>query len=531
MRVLDTAQMREADRRTIEEIGIPSIVLMENAGRRVVDVIASTFDDLADCRVAVLCGRGSNGGDGFVVARALWQRGTDVTVFLLGSAADVRGDARTNLDVLGRLGVAVVEAPDAAAWSRHGPALAACDLIVDAILGTGLNRPLSGVLPAVVDDVNAGRVPVVSVDLPTGLSADSHRQIGPAVDADLTVTLAAPKIPLVLPPASDCAGDVFVADIGIPEFVIDGAAGPRLELTTPAAVRGLIPERVAEAHKGTFGHVLIVAGSLGRTGAACLAGVGALKSGAGLVTVAVPRSCVPTVAAGAPEYMTLPLEEDAPGVVSAAALDALLEAPCDVISAGPGLGTGPGAAALVRGLLERSGVPLVLDADALNVCANHPEWLGARGESPVDVVLTPHPGEMARLCGQSTQDVQAERVAAARGLAAAHGVHVVLKGARTLVAAPDGSVAVNLTGNPGMATGGAGDVLTGVTAAWMGQIASTVDACRVAVYLHGLAADLAVGEHGEVALTATDIAAALGNAVSETIDPESFRSGHGTDRA
>ena len=318
--------------------------------------------------------------------------------------------------------------PDSGAWSRHGPAVAACDLIVDAILGTGLNRPLSGMLPAVVADINAATVPIVSVDLPTGLSADSHRQTGPAVDADLTVTLAAPKIPLVLPPGSACAGDVLVADIGIPDFVVDGASGPRLELVTPPAVRALIPERAAEAHKGTFGHVLIVAGSLGRTGAACLAGLGALKSGAGLVTVAVPRSCVPTVAAGAPEYMTLPLDEEAPGAVSAAALDTLLAAPCDVIAAGPGLGTGPGAAALIRGLLERAGVPLVLDADALNVCAGHPEWLDQRREPPADVVLTPHPGEMARLCGQSTQDVQAERVAAARGLAAAHGVHVVLKG-------------------------------------------------------------------------------------------------------
>ncbi|MCE2543148.1 MAG: NAD(P)H-hydrate epimerase, partial [Acidobacteria bacterium] len=354
MRVLDTAQMREADRRTIEEIGIPSIVLMENAGRRVVEILASTFDDLAECRVAVLCGRGSNGGDGFVAARALRQRGTDVAVFLLGAAADVRGDARTNLDVLGRLGVDVVEVPDAVAWARQEPVLTACDLIVDAMLGTGLNRPLSGMLPAVVADVNAAAVPIVSIDLPTGLSADSHRLIGPAVDADLTVTLAAPKIPLVLPPGSACAGDVFVADIGIPEFIIDDAAGPRLELVTPNAVRALLPDRAEETHKGTFGHVLIVAGSLGRTGAACLAGMGALKSGAGLVTVGVPRSCVPAVAAGAPEYMTLPLEEEAPGVVGAGALDAVLEAPCDVLAAGPGLGTGPGASALVHGLLENA---------------------------------------------------------------------------------------------------------------------------------------------------------------------------------
>lgn len=530
MRVLDTAQMRAADRRTIEEIGIPAIVLMENAGRRVAEVVASTFDDLADCRVAVLCGRGSNGGDGFVAARALHQRRVEVAVFLLGSAAEVDGAARTNLDVLERLGIDVVEVPDGGAWSRRRPAVAACDLVVDAILGTGLNRPLGGMLPAVVDDLNAAPVPVVSVDLPSGLSADSHQPIGPAVRAELTVTLAAPKIPLVLQPASACAGDVLVADIGIPDAVIDALEGPRVELLTPAAARALIPERDAEAHKGAFGHVLIVAGSAGRTGAASLAGMGALRSGAGLVTVAVPRSCAAAVAAAAPEYMTLPLEEEPPGAVGAGALDALLAAPCGVIAVGPGLGVGPGAAAVVRGLLEHASVPLVLDADALNLVADHPEWLGARREPRVDVVLTPHPGEMARLCGQSTRAVQDDRAAAARGLARSRGVHVALKGSRTLVAAPDGGMAINLTGNPGMASGGAGDVLTGVTAAWIGQGLRAADACRAAVYLHGLAADIAVRGRGETALIATDIVAALGKAVSETIDPEPVGSGYGAHR-
>ena len=530
MRVLDTAQMREADRRTIEEIGIPSIVLMENAGRRVADVMASAFDDLAACSVAVLCGRGSNGGDGFVAARALRQRGAEVTVFLLGRTADVRGDARTNLDALGRLDITVAEVPDAAAWAGRRPDVAACDVVVDAILGTGLNRPLEGMLPAVVDDVNAAQAPVVAVDMPTGLSADSHRLIGPAIDADVTVTLAAPKIPLVLTPGSTFAGDVYVAEIGIPAQVIDGVGGSRLELVTPDMVRTLIPERPEEAHKGTFGHVLIVAGSLGRTGAASLAGIGALRSGAGLVTVATPRSCVPAVAAAAPEYMTLPLEEDADGAVSAGALETVLAAPCDVLAVGPGMGTGQGAAGLVRGLLEWARVPLVLDADALNVCSGHIEWLDARRGPPGDVVLTPHPGEMARLLGCSTHDVQDNRIGAARGMAAEHGVHVVLKGARTLVAAPDGRVGVNLTGNPGLATGGAGDVLTGVAAAWMGQIGNTADACRVAVFLHGHAADRAASEHGQTGLTASDVAAALGKAASETIDPESFGSGHDTDR-
>ena len=528
MRVLDAAQMREAERRTIEAIGIPAIVLMENAGQRVVDVMASVFDDLEADRVAVLCGRGNNGGDGFVVARALRQRGASVTVFLLGRAADVRGAARTNLDVLGGVGVPVVEMADAGAWAGCAREVLAHDLLVDALYGTGLNRPLGATAAAVVAGVNAAPVPVVAVDVPSGLLADSHEVRGPAIEADVTVTFAAPKIPLVLQPACEAAGDIYVADIGIPEAAIDAAPGPRLDLLTPPAVRAHMPRRDAEAHKGTFGHVLLVAGSLGRTGAARLAGGGALRSGAGLVTVATPRACVASVAAGAPEYMTLPLAEDGEGVVGAEALDAVLAAQCDVIAAGPGLGVGPGAAALVRGLIERAEAPLVLDADALNVCAGHLEWFRARR---ADVVLTPHPGEMARLCGRPAADVQADRLACARALAAEHCVYVVLKGARTLVVGPAGSAAVNLTGNPGLASGGAGDVLTGVVAAWIGVLGRTLEACQVAVHLHGRAADIAAGEQGEAALIASDVVAALGQAQRETLDPQSIGSRDDTHRA
>ena len=397
MRVLDAAQMREADRRTIEEIGIPSIVLMENAGQRVVEAMESAFDDLGACRVAVLCGRGNNGGDGFVVARLLRGRGADPTVFVLGARDAVRGDARTNLDILGRIGSRVLEVPDSASWVRHGSDIAGYDLIVDAMFGTGLSRPLAGMLRAVVDEVNAAPAPIVSIDLPSGLSADSHQPLGPAVQAAVTVALGAPKIPLVLPPGDARAGELVVADIGIPAEVIDGVEGPRLELLTPASVRRLIPKRPAGAHKGDFGHVLIVAGSRGKTGAACLAGIGALRSGAGLVTVATPGSCVPTVAAGAPEYMTLPLAETAAGTVSGEALEAVLDARCDVIAVGPGLGTGAGTARLVHGLLERARVPLVLDADALNVCADAPSRLDRRAGP--DIVLTPIPARWPGCAG------------------------------------------------------------------------------------------------------------------------------------
>src|SRR6187397_1975934 len=264
MRVLNAAQMREADRRTVEEIGIPSLVLMENAGRQVVAAIEAVHSDLLERRVAVLCGRGNNGGDGFVVARTLVQRGVDVSVFLIGRVAEVRGDARINLDILGRLGVTVVEIADSQAWELHFSEIGGCALIVDAIFGTGLNAPLSGLLVTVVADVNGCGIPVVAIDLPSGLSADSHEPIGDSIDAGMTVTLAAPKLSLVLPPAETRAGDIVIADIGIPSDVIASLDGPHVHLMTRGAMRELVSPRSADSHKGDYGHVLVVAGSRGK---------------------------------------------------------------------------------------------------------------------------------------------------------------------------------------------------------------------------------------------------------------------------
>jgi ADP-dependent NAD(P)H-hydrate dehydratase / NAD(P)H-hydrate epimerase len=513
MRVLNTEQMREADRRTIEEIGIPSIVLMENAGRQAVAAMEAAFDDLATSRVGVLCGRGSNGGDGFVVARTLVQRGVDTAVYLLGSVADVRGDARTNLEVLGRIGVTVVEITDAQEWELHFSELTDCGLVVDAILGTGFRGRLSGLLETVLADLNGLGVPVVAIDLPTGVSADSATLDGPAVEASMTVTLGAPKIPLVFPPADSHAGDLVIADIGIPLPILDELDGQHLELLTRERMREIVPARVADSHKGDFGRVLVVAGSTGRTGAAHLSALGALRSGAGLVTVATPRSCLPIVAAMAPEYMTEPLEETPEGTVDFGAVERVLEMKADVIAVGPGLGQGPGTAAFVQALVERSGIPLVLDADALNAFVGDPDRLMGREE--VDVIITPHPGEMARLLNTSIEAVQHDRVRHAREFAATHRVHVVLKGHRTLIAAPDGRTFVNLTGNAGMATGGTGDLLTGMIAAWFAQLLDAEAACKLAVYLHGTAGDLAEADEGETALVAGDMAARLGDAVLE----------------
>jgi NAD(P)H-hydrate epimerase len=513
MRVLNTQQMREADRRTIEDIGIPSIVLMENAGRQAVAAMEAAFEDLPGSRVGVLCGRGSNGGDGFVVARTLVQRGIDTVVFLLGSVSEIRGDARTNLESLGRIGLSVVEITTAQEWELHFTEISECDVIVDAIVGTGFHGRLTGLLETVVADVNGLGAPVIAIDLPTGLSADTHDIEGEAIEASMTVTLAAPKIPLVFPPADTHAGDLVIADIGIPLPILDEVEGPYLELLTRERMREIVPARAADSHKGDFGRVLIVAGSIGRTGAAHLAAVGALRSGAGLVTVATPRSCLPIVAAMGPEYMTEPLDETAGGAIDFAALDRVLELKADVIAVGPGIGQAPATAAFVQGLVERAGVPLVLDADALNAYSGDPERL--IGRDGVDVIVTPHPGEMARLMNLGIEEVQRDRLSHARDFAAAHRVHVVLKGHRTLIAGPDGRTFVNLTGNPGMATGGTGDLLTGMIAAWFAQLLDAEAACKLSVYLHGCAGDLAEADEGEVALTAGDLASRIGDALLE----------------
>ena len=513
MRVLNTQQMREADRQTIDEIGLPSIVLMENAGRQAVAAMEAAYDDLAGGRVGVLCGRGNNGGDGFVVARTLTQRGIEAMVFLLGSVAEVRGEARTNLEILGRVGLTVIEITNAQEWELHFSEVSECDLIVDAIVGTGFQGQLSGLLETVVADVNGLGVPVVAIDLPTGVSADSHEVAGEAIEASMTVTLAAPKIPLILPPADAYAGDLVIADIGIPGSVIDELDGPWLELLTRERMREIVPARAADSHKGDFGRVLVVAGSMGKTGAAHLAALGALRSGAGLVTIATPRSCVPILAAMMPEYMSEPLDETAAGTIDFAAADRVLDFKADVIAMGPGLGHDPSTVAFIQAVVERAGVPLVLDADALNAFTSDPDRL--IGRDGVDVIITPHPGEMARLLGAPVEEVQSDRLAHARDFASSHRVHVVLKGHRTVIAGPESRAFVNLTGNPGMATGGTGDLLTGMIAAWFAQLLDAEAACKLAVYLHGTAGDLAEADESDVSLTATDIAAHLGDALNE----------------
>ena len=336
--------------------------------------------------------------------------------------------------------------------------------------------------------------------------------IGESIEAGTTVTLAAPKLPLVLPPAETRAGDIVIADIGIPSEVIDSLDGPQIDLLTRSSAREHLTPRTPDSHKGDYGHVLIVAGSRGKSGAAHLSGVGALRSGAGLVTVATSASCQDVVASMAPEYMTIGLRENADGL-DPDGVDPLLDLARDVIAIGPGLGQAPGTRAFIRALVDRATMPLVVDADGLNAFSGEPD--GLTGREGRDIIITPHPGEMARLVGMSTDEVQASRLEIARNFATSHHLYVVLKGHRTLIATPDGKVFINPTGNPGMSTGGTGDVLTGMIAAWLAHLLDAEAACKLAVYLHGMAGDLAEADEGEVSMTAGDLAGRIGDAILE----------------
>jgi NAD(P)H-hydrate epimerase len=513
--VLTASEMREADRRTIEDVGLPGPVLMENAGAAVVEAIRARHPGLR--RPLVVCGRGKNGGDGFVIARRLLA--SSPLVVLVGSRDEVKGEARLHMEALERSGGRIVEAVDGAGWDSVRAFAPEIDLVVDALLGTGLRHQPAGPAARAIAEMIALRrakgVPVVAVDIPSGLSADDGEVSWEAVEADVTVAFAAPKYGHVLPPACDRVGELIVADIGVPPSAIAQAA-PRLWLIEDDDVRRAYPRREPGAHKGRFGHVLVVAGSVGKSGAAVLAGTGALVSGAGLVTVAAPAPVVPVIASARAELMTAALPATGAGSLARDAVDAAvaLAAARDAVVLGPGLGQEAATRDFVREFLRRCPVPLVLDADGLNALA--PAAGGAdsgavqalRREGAT--VVTPHPGEMARLIGATIGDVQRRRLETARGFALETGAVVVLKGHRTVVARADGRAAVNPTGNPGMATGGTGDVLSGVLGSLLARGADPWTAAVAATYLHGAAGDEAASRRGQEALVAGDLLDGVG---------------------
>jgi hydroxyethylthiazole kinase-like uncharacterized protein yjeF len=500
MKILTADEMRTVDRVTTERFRIASLDLMHHAGAAVARFVLREF---RDCNhIAVLCGKGNNGGDGFVVARDLDAAGRKVRVLLLGYPADLKGDAKAAFE---EMALAPVLVPDETTLDSPPflDLLDSADLFIDAIVGTGFKPPLRGVTAALRDRVNALEVPVVAVDLPSGWDADSRAfSVEGAFRANAVVTFTAPKLAHMSGNLTGRAdGPIVVAPIGSPEEAIQSATN----LTWAGSSKVLTEKpRTADANKGLYGHVLVVAGERGKSGAAAMASLAALRAGAGLVTAAVPQSILSSVAAITPELMTLPLLEGPGGEIDRSNLEPdrlqSLTERATVIAMGPGMGTEPEA--FVLGLIAKTTLPLVIDADALNILAQHPDKIDGRGRT---IVLTPHPGEMARLAGITTKEVQARREPLAREFATRHNVTVVLKGWRTLIAHPDGRIAINTTGNPGMAKGGSGDILTGIVAALLAQHGDRpAEAVEAAVYLHGLAADFALREQDEHTLLATD---------------------------
>ncbi|HTG35152.1 MAG TPA: NAD(P)H-hydrate dehydratase [Thermoanaerobaculia bacterium] len=503
MRILTAEAMREVDRAAIEELGIPSMVLMENAAIGVVEAIAEAYGDAESA--AIFCGPGNNGGDGLAVARHLSVRGWEVRIFLVTNSHELSADAAAQLEICRKIELPILEIATEKELRVAIGAAADCDVVVDALFGTGLARPLEGLFARVVGCINGLPVPCVAVDLPSGLAGSEPRPIGLHVKADLTVTFAAPKVAHVFPPSADAVGEMVVTDLGIPARLVDDVeeeAGD-LHLLMGEELADLLPARDASAHKGDFGHALIVAGSPGKAGACILAARAAVRAGAGLVTAAVPEPILQTVELGSIESMTLPLPAGASGHLAERAADVVLEAAEGkaVLALGPGLGTEPFTVAAIRRIALECPLPLVLDADGLNAFEGKAGDLAARR---AETILTPHPGELGRLLGISTAQIQEDRIAAARGAAEETGAIVVLKGHMTLIASGT-AVFVNPTGNPGMATGGTGDVLTGLIAGFLAQGLDALDAAVLAVYLHGLAGDLAAARLGEISLAAGDL--------------------------
>lgn len=513
MKLLTAREMQAVDRKAIDDLGIPMAELMENAGRAVADVVESLARERDAIEIGLVCGRGNNGGDGLVAARLLYARGFAPQVFLSGRQADLKSDiVREHAATLVELGVPVHEVTTAT--ENRSSQLTSFVVIVDAIFGTGFRPPATGIGALLIEDIERARrngASVVAVDLPSGLDADRGTWEGPAVAADVTVTFAAAKPAHFTSPADARCGRVVVAGIGIPRALVERPEH-RIELVDAAVARALLPARVAAAHKGTHGRVLIVAGSRGKTGAAILAGRAALRSGSGLVTVATPASCQAIVASGCPELMTEGLAESASGAILPAAIDRVLElaAKMDVLAIGPGLGVGDGSRELARAVLAKTALSVVVDADALTALAGEPEASFGR-LSPR--VLTPHPGEASRLLGQSPEVINRDRMASAATLASRSGAVVVLKGHRTVTAAKD-RFHINLSGNPGLATAGTGDVLTGVIAGLIAQGLDGEAAAILGVYLHGFAADRIVARRGAALLLASEVEAEIPAAIA-----------------
>ncbi|NDY72378.1 bifunctional ADP-dependent NAD(P)H-hydrate dehydratase/NAD(P)H-hydrate epimerase [Desulfobacter hydrogenophilus] len=515
MIIVTTKQMQQMDKNTIETFGIPGRVLMENAGRGALEMLSDHFD-LEGARVAVVAGRGNNGGDGFVIGRYLMEMGVSVSFFLLSTRDRIQGDARANMDLVLNLLAEhslsqFIEIPDKESLEAVAEILPDHDLFVDAIFGTGLNSDVRGIYRNVIELINDSGKSVFSVDIPSGINADTGAVCGVAIQADATATFAFAKTGHILYPGNFHTGDLEVIDIGIPGHIAKAQA-PDIFLPETHDIAGLIPTRDFNAHKGSSGHLLVLAGSPGKTGAAALCANAAMRTGAGLVTLGVPENLMPVIEPMVIEPMTTALAQTLSGGLDAAALDDIIALLADkaALAIGPGMGTDPGTRELIKSIMSIASIPMVIDADALNCIAKNPDILDT---VKAPVILTPHPGEMARLTGKTTADIQRNRMATARNFAEKFKVILVLKGAQTLVACPDGTVFICPTGNPGMACGGMGDVLTGIIAAFLAQNLPPESAALAGVYIHGLCGDLLAEDHA-FGFSASDMVAGIPQALN-----------------
>jgi len=507
--VLDAAQMSKIDRTAIEDIGIPGVVLMENAGRGIVQAIENFLGDIAKKQIVFFCGKGNNGGDGYVVARHLHNRGAQVSVFLAGKKEKIKGDALINLKILEQMGITVKEIASTDQVSLP-PRI---DLVVDALLGTGVTGPVVGFFGELIRFMNDLGAPIISVDLPSGMETDTGAVHGDCVKAEMTVTMAHLKTGLLFSPARDFAGEVVIADISVPPEISERLKGNKF-LVEADDVRSRLPKRKLDAHKTNCGTVVVFAGSVGMTGAATLTAISSLQAGAGLTKLGIPASLNPILEQKLTEVMTVPLAETNDQSISLTARDQIGELLdwAHVLAVGPGLSTHPDTVEFVKWLMTHVTKPMVLDADGINALSGAPEMIENYRS---DLIITPHPGELARLIGTPIADILKDRLNAVRQLAQQWGKIIVLKGGPTVIAAPDGNLYINSTGNPGMATGGSGDVLTGIIAGLLAQKLSPLDAALVGVYLHGRAGDLAAEDLSQPGMIAGDISYYLPAAIKE----------------
>jgi ADP-dependent NAD(P)H-hydrate dehydratase / NAD(P)H-hydrate epimerase len=521
MRLVTASEMKDMDRLAMDRIGIQGVVLMENAAGGACRVFFEHFNPATGSNVVIFCGKGNNGGDGFAMARRLSGSGLKVIVICLAPVSQLSGDALINFEIVERLGIAVIPATTPSELAACAEHVRECSYIIDGIFGTGLSSDVKGVYLDAIQMINASGKKVMSIDLPSGLNADNGHIMGECVKADLTVTFGYPKLGQVLIPGADLAGRLEVIDIGIPKMV-SGMVKSRHFMTEPDDFIDLLKDEKRDTHKGDRGHLLIIAGSTGKTGAAAMTALGALRTGAGLVTVGTPASLNNILEVKLTEAMTAPLPETSEGTLSINAKDKILKLAegKSAIVIGPGLSTNPETSQLVRELAVECDLPMVIDADGLNALAEEP---GVLNRLDGKKILTPHPGEMARLTGMKSSDIQLERLGAASRFIEQHRCCLVLKGARTVISAPGEKIYINPTGNPALASGGSGDVLTGIIAGLLTRGAPVIKAAVAGVYMHGLAADLLaekIGEKGVLASELLDVIPGLMESLGKNNDPK-----------